>query len=111
MAKQLVITDPKSGEKYTLEYTRATVSMMEKQGFVADELTSKLATMIPALFAGAFLAHHRKVKRETVERIYELMPNKDKLLEALITMYQEPINALLEDPEGDEGNMNWTVNW
>ena len=38
MAKQLTITDPTSGVTYTLEYTRKTVEMMEKQGFIAADV-------------------------------------------------------------------------
>ena len=33
MAKTLTIKDPVSGENYTLEYTRKSVEIMEKQGF------------------------------------------------------------------------------
>lgn len=32
---------------------------MEKRGFVASDITDKPMTTPPALFAGAFLAHHR----------------------------------------------------
>lgn len=70
MAKQLTITDPTSGVTYTLEYTRKTVEMMEKQGFIAADVEKKPMTLLPALFAGAFLAHHRFVKRDVIDNIY-----------------------------------------
>lgn len=41
MAKTLTIKDPVSGENYTLEYTRKSVEIMEKQGFVAEEVDRK----------------------------------------------------------------------
>lgn len=112
MAKQLTINDPISGVTYTLEYNRKAVELMEKNGFVADELTNKPMTMLPALFAGAFIAHHRFVKRETINELYQRMNHKDQLLEALVEMYNEPIAALFEEPEDhDEGNVSWKTGW
>ena len=69
MAKTLTIKDPVSGENYTLEYTRKSVEIMEKQGFVAEEVDRKPMTMLPALFAGAFIARHRFVKKEVIDRL------------------------------------------
>lgn len=113
MAKQLVINDPMTGVTYTLEYTRKTVEMMEKQGFIADDVEKKPMTMLPALFAGAFLAHHRFVKREVIDNIYKKLTHKDKLIEKLVEMYNDPIMTLLTEPEqeGNEGNLSWTADW
>lgn len=113
MAKQLVINDPMTGVTYTLEYTRKTVEMMEKQGFIADDVEKKPMTMLPALFAGAFLAHHRFVKREVIDNIYKKLTNKDKLIEKLVEMYNDPIMTLLTEPEQEdnEGNLSWTADW
>lgn len=113
MAKQLVINDPMTGVTYTLEYTRKSVEMMEKQGFIADDVEKKPMTMLPALFAGAFLAHHRFVKREVIDNIYKKLTNKDKLIEKLVEMYNDPIMTLLTEPEqeGNEGNLSWTADW
>ena len=111
MAKTMTITGL-DGHQFTLEYTRKTVEMMERSGFVLDEVAEKPMTMLPTLFAGAFLAHHRGVKRDAIEAIYKKMPNKDKLIPVLVEMYNEPVAALMEEPEeGDEGNMSWTANW
>lgn len=113
MAKQLVINDPATGVTYTLEYTRKSVEMMEKQGFIADDVEKKPMTMLPALFAGAFLAHHRFVKREIIDNIYKKLTHKDKLIEKLVEMYNDPILTLLTEPEqeGNEGNLSWTADW
>lgn len=112
MVKQLTINDPVSGETYTLEYTRKTVETMEKNGFVIADVERKPMTMLPALFAGAFLAHHRYVKRDVINRIYTHLNRKDDLIAALIDMYNEPLLTLLDDPEQDtEGNPNWKIGW
>ncbi len=113
MAKQLTINDPVSGVTYTLEFTRKTIELMEKNGFVAADMERKPMTLLPALFAGAFLAHHRFVKRDVIDAIYAKLNHKDELIGALVEMYNEPLMALLDEPEqeNDEGNLSWKVGW
>lgn len=107
MAKQL--TFEYNGTPYVLEYTRDTVKQMEKNGFVASDIDVKPMTVLPALFEGAFLAHHRFIKKELVNEIYGKLHDKEHLIESLAEMYNEPISALLDEPE--EGNLQWTPNW
>ena len=99
------------GKEYTLEFTRKTVAEMEKKGFIANEVEEKPMTTLPALFAGAFLAHHRFEKRETIDAIYAKLTNKEELIGKLAEMYNEPIMSLVEDPETKEGNVDWAVNF
>lgn len=107
MAKQLRFTY--NGKDYVLEYTRRTVAEMERMGFVAAEVETKPMSMLPALFQGAFMAHHRREKKETIDAIFAHMTNKDKLIEELVDMYSEPIVSMIEEPEESKGNVNWTV--
>lgn len=113
MAKQLTINDPVSSVTYTLEFTRKTIELMEKNGFVAADMERKPMTLLPALFAGAFLAHHRFVKRDVIDAIYAKLNHKDELIGALVEMYNEPLMALLDEPEqeNDEGNLSWKAGW
>lgn len=113
MAKQLTINDPVSDVTYTLEFTRKTIELMEKNGFVAADMERKPMTLLPALFAGAFLAHHRFVKRDVIDAIYAKLNHKDELIGALVEMYNEPLMALLDEPEqeNDEGNLSWKAGW
>lgn len=109
MAKQLIFTF--EGKEYTLEFTRRTIAEMEKKGFVASELTDKPMSTLPELFAGAFLANHRFVKKEVIETIFSKLTKKEDLIGKLAEMYNEPIEALLEEPEDNKGNVNWTATW
>ena len=84
---------------------------MEREGFVAEDVKTKPMTMLPTLFAGAFKAHHRYVKREVIDEIYFSMKNKADLISKLAEMYNEPIMALVDEPEENEGNLNWTASW
>ena len=78
MAKQLTFTY--DGKDYTLEFTRRTVAEMEKKGFIASDITDKPMTTLPALFAGAFLAHHRFVKEDIINDIYSKLTKKEYLI-------------------------------
>lgn len=109
MAKQLTFTY--EGKDYTLEFTRRTVAEMEKKGFIASDITDKPMTTLPALFAGAFLAHHRFVKEDIINDIYSKLTKKEDLIGKLAEMYNEPILALVEEPEKAEENLDWTATW
>ena len=109
MSKQLRFTY--QNKEYILEYTRRSVEAMEKKGFVASEIETKPVTVLPALFAGAFLANHRYVKPEVIDEIYSKMTNKQELIGKLAEMYNEPIMALVDEPEESEGNLDWTASW
>lgn len=104
------ITFEYEGKDYTLEYTRNSVRTMERRGFISDDIVAKPMTVVPDLFAGAFLSKHPQVKREKIDKIYDSLNGKSKLITALIEMYNDTIETLLGDDE-DAGNANWTPNW
>ena len=95
-------------KEYELEYTRQSVRMMESQGFVLEEISSKPMTMIPMLFSGAFAKNHRGIKRALIDEILENISDKAGLLNALIEMYAETLSSLTDEPE-NEGNAVWAV--
>lgn len=109
MAKQLKFTY--NEKDYVLEFTRRTVTEMEKKGFIAAEVENKPMSTLPALFEGAFLAHHRFEKKETINAVFNRMTNKEELIGKLAEMYNEPIMALVEEPEESEGNVDWVASW
>ena len=109
MAKQLRFTF--EGKDYILEFTRKTVTEMERQGFVASDVETKPMSTLPALFAGAFRAHHRFIKQDTVDAIFEKITHREELLGKLAEMYNEPLMALMEEPEESAGNVEWTASW
>lgn len=108
MAKTITITY--ENRDYTLEYTRDTVRVMEASGFIADELFVKPMLRLPELFFGAFAAHHRGLKKNVTDKIWESLPKRDELVVALVDMYRDTVNTLTaQKDEGDEGNATWTV--
>lgn len=98
-------------KQYTLEFTRRSVQEMEREGFRVDDIAEKPMTALPTLFAGAFKANHRFVKRELTDEIYEAMPDKEKLIGRLAEMYNEPIQTLLTEPEESEKKVDWKATW
>lgn len=109
MNKQLKFTY--QDKDYCLEFTRRSVETMERNGFVASDIQDKPMTVLPALFAGAFLANHRFVKNDVINEIFSKMTNKSELIGKLSEMYNEPIMALVDEPEESEGNVDWTASW
>ena len=105
MAKRIKFTF--EGTEYVLEYTRRTVREMESEGFDTNAVDSKPMTMIPMLISGAFRKNHRYVKESVIERIYESIPRKEEFIRQLVEMYNEPFNALIEEPEEGQGNVEW----
>ena len=110
MAKQLKLTY--EGQDYTLEFTRKSIEKMEQAGFVISDVQSKPVSTLPTLFAGSFLAHHRWVKQDVIDKIYAEIPNKEDFMGKLVEMYAEPIEALFDEPKGDaEKNAQWEANF
>lgn len=111
MAKQMTIKDGKTGEKYTLEFTRKSIQKMEEAGFTVEGLKDKPMTMIPELFAGAFIAHHPFLKRADIDDIFDHLTNKKDMFPKLVEMLNEPIEALMGEPEEAKGNSSWATSW
>lgn len=110
MSKQLRFSY--KDKDYCLEFTRRSVEIMERNGFIASDIRDKPMTTLPTLFQGAFLANHRFIKSDLIDEIYSHMTNKTELIGKLAEMYNEPIQTLVEDPdEHDEGNVSWTASW
>lgn len=108
MAKQIRFTY--EDVAYTLEFNRNAIRRMERNGFVADHIQSQPATMLPELFAGAFIMHHPYLKRDKIDAIFAKMTNRMKLIERLSEMYNEPILAMMDEPEEATGNVSWEEN-
>lgn len=103
------------GTTYTLEFTRRSVRRMEEQGFRVQDVTDRPMSTLPALFQGAFLAHHPFIKPAVVDAIFDRIQHKEDFLMKLAEMYTEPLTALMGEPEeseGDEKNVaSWEANW
>lgn len=102
----------KNDKEYVLEYTRETISTLEKMGFDVNKLTSQPMTMLPLAFKGLFFKNHRFIKEKEIEEIYEQFKDRNKLLETIGTMLAETYNSLQEnvDEDGnDKGNIDWEI--
>lgn len=106
MAKQ--ITFEYENRNYTLEFTRNSVRTMENNGFKISEIKDKPITLLPEFFAGAFIAHHKYVKRNLIDKMFDDMSDKDGLIATLSDMYNETLISLMggEDEE-KAGNISW----
>ena len=108
MGKTINLTT-KDGQKYTLEFTKKSIKEMEANGFRIDKLNEMPITAVSELFAGAFIAHHKFLKKNVVEELFNGITKKEDLFATLVEMYTEPYSALMNDPEDGEGNVSWEV--
>lgn len=99
-----------NGKHYCLEYTRESVRRMEAAGYNPGEAGSKPLLETEQLWAGAFLAHHKAVSNTVIEKLFDQMKNKEKLLETLRTMVAETYKSMMGyDEEEESGNVDWTA--
>ena len=105
----MAVTFEYEDTKYTLEFNRNAVTLMEKGGFRLDQIGERPATLIPMLFEGAFLMHHRRVKEEKVHEIYKHVEDKEGLIVKLANMYQETVSSVLEEDDKDTKKISWEV--
>lgn len=103
MAKTITITF--EGEEYILEFSRKSVSEMEREGFRISDLRDKPLNAYPVLFQGAFKCHHKRIKPDVTNRIYSKIPQKDEFIDKLAEMYADTVNTLFDEPEEDEKNV------
>lgn len=98
-------------KQYTLEYTLKTAALAERDGFSIGTLEEKPAVQIPLLFHWAFYRHHKGITKDMTAKIYKEIRDKKGIIAALMDMYAEAVNALidLDDEEEDQGNANWTL--
>ena len=98
------------GKHYCLEYTPDSIKQMEASGFSINDISDKPATRIEQLWAGAFLANHRRVSNTVISELFRKMKNRDALLRKLTEMYNGALEYLLPDDDGDDqGNVDWTA--
>lgn len=100
-----ILLKDNNGNEYRLEFNRKTVSAMEDNGFTLD--LDKPYTMVDRLFYGAFQMNHRRIDREFVRKIWDQQRHKEDLLTALVKLYQEPVETLMAEPEGEDENPTW----
>lgn len=101
-----VIIKDEEGNKYTLEFNARVIKNMERRGFQLN--TDFPHTMIEDLFLGAFQMHHKGMTPDRAKEIWKQQSKKDELLGILTKLYMKPLEDLMAEPEGEEGNENPT---
>ena len=64
-----------------------------------------------ARFANDFKEGDYEIKRKRPLRSLDANAYAWELIGKLAEMYNEPISALVDEPEENEGNLNWTASW
>lgn len=98
-----------NSKDYVLEYNRKAVEYIERQGFVISQLAEKPMLMLPMAFEGLFFKNHKNVKKSEIDEIYDKFKDKNALISTIAEMLNETYSTLQDDPEENEGNIDWKV--
>lgn len=101
------ITFNHDGKDYVLEFTKNSVKEMERRGFIASEVIEKPLTVLPTMFAGAFIANHRFTKRKVIDEIFARIDDKAELINTLAEMYSLVIDEFVDELEKTNNGLSW----
>lgn len=96
------------GTQYTLEFSRDSVKQMERSGFNISDAAEKPITSLDILFKGAFICHHPRTSQTVIEEIWASLEDKEGLFDALAELYNEPMEAMLKEPD-EAKKISWKV--
>ena len=99
-----------NGKAYCLEYTPDTIKRMEANGFKINEIGDMPATRLEQLWAGAFLAHHRKAVGDGIpEKLFKQMKRREELLKKLIATKREECRRISAIPHPVEFDLYYNL--
>lgn len=90
--------------EYKLGFSKRTVRQLERNGFKIDDVGDKPTTYFPVLFYGAFLKYQPRMKEEDAMALLGKIKDMSGLSRKLIELYQEPAEAMFNEPAEDDPN-------
>lgn len=99
-------------KKYKLEYSPYSITRMNKKGFDLSALdnNAQAVTQLPVLFWGAFVKNEPFIDMNETDEMLVHAKDKDKLAAKLFEMLIDVVEAMSDDPDGDDGkNATWEV--
>lgn len=97
------------GKEYTLSFNLKTVRQMSDNGFNIQQVSENPITLIPRLFAGAFLRYHRTIPQSKIDEIWEQIEDKEGFITALVELYNDPVDKLFGEPEETAKKAKWEI--
>lgn len=101
------ITFTIDGQKYTLEFTTASICAMEQAGFnknFFETVENHPFSVALTLLEGAFIAHHSDLTMDEIHELVSHLGNKEKLFSRLAIMFKEAVQRMIDDT----GDTEWT---
>ena len=80
---------------------------MERKGFKVAEVMDKPISLLPEMFAGAFIANHRFTSRKLIDEMFSKFDDKAELLSALAEMYSLVIDDFVAELERAKNGLAW----
>lgn len=108
----IIIENPDTGKRYTIEYSRATAKLLEREtgvNLLQLQALLKKAPMdtVSNLFYYGFLMHHEGEidQEETDDILFDEMGMSEGLIESLVTLYAQAYSSMKVDSK----NAKWVV--
>lgn len=101
------ITFTIDGQKYTLEFTAASICAMEQAGFdkkFLETVENHPFSVALTLLEGAFIAHHSDLTMDEIHGLVSHLGNKEMLFSRLAIMFKEAVQRMIDDT----GDTEWT---
>lgn len=97
------------GKDYTLEFSRNSVALAEREGFTITDISDSIMNLLPELFYYAFKMHHPEVTHEFTDDVLfnALEGLTDAEVARLAELYQAPYETLIRT--GARKNQRATV--
>lgn len=101
------VTFTYEGDEYTLEYNENAIRLLDKQfDFSLNSIEKVQLSDVPNMFFVALRMHHPRVSKKDADAMYSRIGGKTDLLAALVEMYAEAVQAIIEEPEEGEA-ISW----
>lgn len=88
--------------------------ILRKTELLREKVAERLADEAKSGFSGAIVDELILKGGQTSPRYAQVdvsVDNRGSVIGKLAEMYNEPIMALVEEPEESEGNVSWTASW
>ena len=108
--KPMVIENPETGRKLTVEYNRATILQMDRLGVIGGDFLSNATnsplTVASVLFYWGLRMHNPEVTQEEAdELLFDEIGLGDDVLERLSELFMTPYTSIMDARK----NSRWTV--
>lgn len=105
----ILIVNEKDGKKYKLQYNRASIVRMERDGFNIEKIKTEPISTITCLYRGAFYMNNPSLTDDEIDAIVDDIDCGEEFTKALVELYGEALNSIVGTSKQTK-NFKWERN-